>query len=289
MRKTLTPDLKSGVDRIILLLIGCFVLQAAFALITPNQFSAGTHFDFLGFKFSTFTDGFVWNAFSYSLLNESIFVLIMNLIGLHFIGRPVEQDIGFYNFSCLCFISCLSGAFTWGFFHNIESSPLCGFTPVLMSILSFFCFRNQERPITLLLFFLLPLTIKPKFLLLGLLCIELFSFVFVELQGNEGINSSAHLGGLLSGALTYLLFTKGKEFPKFVFRFNMPKSKRKFKANTGKPAHADSTYSVNLSDQHSLQVEVDRILDKITEKGFGSLNSDEKNTLEKAKGLLNKD
>jgi hypothetical protein len=35
-----------------------------------------------------------------------------------------------------------------------------------------------------------------------------------------------------------------------------------------------------------LQKEVDRILDKINDLGFGSLNSDEKKTLEKAKELL---
>jgi hypothetical protein len=35
-----------------------------------------------------------------------------------------------------------------------------------------------------------------------------------------------------------------------------------------------------------LQNEVDRILDKINEAGFGSLTKEEKLTLEKAKGLL---
>jgi hypothetical protein len=35
-----------------------------------------------------------------------------------------------------------------------------------------------------------------------------------------------------------------------------------------------------------MQAEVDRILDKINEQGFGSLTDNEKQTLEKAKGLL---
>jgi hypothetical protein len=37
-----------------------------------------------------------------------------------------------------------------------------------------------------------------------------------------------------------------------------------------------------------VEQEVDRILDKINEKGFGSLNEDEKRTLDKAKSLLGK-
>ena len=35
-----------------------------------------------------------------------------------------------------------------------------------------------------------------------------------------------------------------------------------------------------------MQVEVDRILDKINDQGFGALSEKEKHTLEKAKGLL---
>ena len=51
---------------------------------------------------------------------------------------------------------------------------------------------------------------------------------------------------------------------------------------------SDPSYAVDFSNQHSLQAEVDRILDKINENGFGSLTQDEKNTLDKAKGLLNR-
>ena len=45
---------------------------------------------------------------------------------------------------------------------------------------------------------------------------------------------------------------------------------------------------VELSDQRALQEEVERILDKINDNGFGSLSQKEKNTLDKAKGLLHR-
>ena len=47
-----------------------------------------------------------------------------------------------------------------------------------------------------------------------------------------------------------------------------------------------NTYQVNFSNSAELQREVDRILDKINEFGFGALTQDEKLTLDKAKGLL---
>jgi hypothetical protein len=46
------------------------------------------------------------------------------------------------------------------------------------------------------------------------------------------------------------------------------------------------SYKVNISNPVDLQREVDRILDKINDEGFGSLTNEEKLTLEKAKGLL---
>ena len=47
-------------------------------------------------------------------------------------------------------------------------------------------------------------------------------------------------------------------------------------------------YEVDLSGQNNFQKEVDRILDKINDRGFGSLTGEEKKSLEKAKSFLNK-
>ena len=44
--------------------------------------------------------------------------------------------------------------------------------------------------------------------------------------------------------------------------------------------------SMGRKDRDDLQREVDRILDKINEKGFGALTSEEKHTLDEAKDVL---
>ena len=59
-------------------------------------------------------------------------------------------------------------------------------------------------------------------------------------------------------------------------------------AKQSRKSGAPSDYSVNLDDREMVEQEVDRILDKINDKGFGSLNEDEKRTLDKAKSLLGK-
>jgi hypothetical protein len=48
------------------------------------------------------------------------------------------------------------------------------------------------------------------------------------------------------------------------------------------------SYKVNRTNRDELQVEVDRILDKINESGFGSLNDGEKQTLDRAKDILSR-
>ena len=54
-----------------------------------------------------------------------------------------------------------------------------------------------------------------------------------------------------------------------------------------RPSKVDkSNYKINFSTSDLLQKEVDRILDKINDSGFGSLTEEEKLMLEKAKGLL---
>ena len=48
------------------------------------------------------------------------------------------------------------------------------------------------------------------------------------------------------------------------------------------------SYKVNRGKRNELQIEVDRILDKINATGFGSLTDSEKQTLDRAKDILSR-
>ncbi|MBT5715387.1 MAG: rhomboid family intramembrane serine protease [Opitutae bacterium] len=288
MKKPFSGGLSSAIDKILIFLISCFVLQLFFELIMATDHGSGPLFDYIGFSSRFISSGHVWSIFTYPFLHEGPFHLIINLIGIHFICRAVEQDMGSRNFFWLCALGSLIGAFFWLAF-NYTGRPLTGFTSIVMASITFFCFQYPERPITLLLFFIFPITIKPKFLLLGLLGLELFGFVFWEFRNNEPVNYSSHLGGMLAGAFVYRYLHSGKEFPRFVFvKSNSSTHKEHTNPQSRKKSTLDPGYAVDFSDQQSLQEEVDRILDKINENGFGALTQEEKNTLDKAKGLLNR-
>ena len=120
---------------------------------------------------------------------------------------------------------------------------------------------------------------------MGVLGVEIYGFIFSELQGATGIAHSAHLGGMMSGAFVYSFLKSGRYFPSLVF-----KSSSRFNNKTTRPSKKNKikkpNFKVNLSSSTDIQVEVDRILDKINDQGFGALSEKEKHTLEKAKGLL---
>ena len=289
MKKPFSGGINSIIDRILILLIACFVFQLLVELATGLPHGHGIHFKTLALSAHFFESGYLWTILTYPFLNQGPFMLIMNLIGIHFICRTVEQELGKRNFYWLCALSCLSGGFMWLSLNYQAEQQLCGFTPILMASLTYFCFSNPDRPITLLLFFVLPISIKPRYLLLSLLGIELFGFVFWELRGNLTVNCSAHLGGMLTGAFVYRYLLSGKEFPTFVFvNSRSKKSSGASKLFRKKQSLKNASYAVDFSDQQDLQEEVDRILDKINENGFGALTQEEKNILEKAKGLLNR-
>ena len=268
MKKPFSNGFHSSTDKLIIVLITCFVLQVVFELFTGLAHGNGPHFRLLGFSTLFFEHGHLWTLFTFPLLHQGPLHLIMILLGLHFIGRPIELELGRKNFHWLGFLSLISGAFFWICFHSSDSpaSTLSGASCFVLSSLTFFCFSNSEKPITFLLFFILPVTLKPKFLLIGILCLLLFGFVFSELRNESNQASySSHLGAMLAGAFVYWFILSGRTFPSFV----LGSSIRKNAVSSNKPSFFEKKSGLN-------------------EKGFGALSQDEKITLDKAKGLLNK-
>jgi membrane associated rhomboid family serine protease len=280
MRNNFITHPQGAVDRLIVFLLVFFVLHSIAKLFSPSAFEYT--YKFLSFSPSGLSNFYVWTPLTYCFLHDGVFHLIMNLLGLYFIGKAVEVDVGVINFWYLSIIGSLSGCFIW-FLFNTDGLFLVGSSSIVMSCLSYYCLKNPSSSITLLLFFILPCRIQPKWLLCGILLIESYGFIFNELNGTTEIAHSAHLGGLCGGAIFFLYLRSGRVFP--IFTLNSPGLR--YKKNKSRSVKIDkSNFKINFSDTNDLQFEVDRILDKINDSGFGSLTKKEKSTLEKAKGLL---
>ena len=116
---------------------------------------------------------------------------------------------------------------------------------------------------------------------MGVVGLELYGFIFSELQNTSNIAHSAHLGGMIAGFILSTSFGKSIVLPKFSFKSSKTKSSKQ------KSAVSVTDYSIDSEVTDDLEIQVDKILDKINEKGFGSLTDREKSLLEKAKSLFN--
>ena len=274
---------RSFCDQLIIYLISCFVLQAVLSLF----FGAQLINELIGFSYNNLIKGYLWTFITYASAHDGPLHLILNLLGIHFIGRPVEEFIGNRKFKYLVLSSVLFGAIIWVFFNNSGYQYLVGSSAIVLACLCTFCLLQPNHPITLLLFFILPVRIKPKWVLLGTLGLEIYGFINSEILGNGMIAHSAHLGGMVCGAVIYLVVQGKLVFP---FRFTFNRS-AKGSSQSGHNHHLfkkAKKFRVNFGESVSIKEETDRILDKINEKGFGSLTDSEKETLEKAKKLLGK-
>lgn len=244
--------------------------------------------------------GKVWTIFTYSLMHRDLSHFFFNGIAFFFIGRWVSRQLEPKRYLHLLLGSIFMGGLVWLTLHSllgpeaIRSMPVVGFSAAVTGLLVTTCLIWPHGQITLLLFFVLPVSFKPKTLLYIVLGIEVLGFVFVELAlllgftpmlRDSSIAFSAHLGGALAGYLFYRMLQR----PTPIFESVAKKvsiepakwTKKRTRASTGK-------FKVNLTNRKDLRLEVDRILDKINKEGFQSLNDEEKKVLDDAGDLLKK-
>ncbi len=224
----------------------------------------------------------VWTLLSYSFLHsiQNFLHIIGNMAGLYFLGRVLEPQLGRQSFLILYLGGALAGGLLYLGLHFNSGTVVIGASAAVFALIAFFCLRHPEQPITLLLFFVLPLTIKPKYLLQIAIAISLFGLLFYEL-GSTGssIAHSAHLGGIGFGFL----------FHRYGHRFNFSSLSRKHSVGIelpkwfARPKKPPVRYTVNRPSTNQDKQEVDRILDKISAKGFDALNQKEKDTLHRAR------
>jgi len=290
------PEASQGsiVTTLLVVTIAVFVLQQVLNVFFPGP--SGYDNSFLSEWFALSGENFrqlkVWTVISYGFLHstQGFFHILGNMLGLYFLGRILEPMIGRERFLLIYFGSMLLGGLVYLGLHYNGSIPVVGASAAVFGIMTLFCLMRPEQPITLLLFFIIPITIKPKWLLRILAGVSIGGLLLHELPGNPKyiMAHSAHLGGIIGGLL-YFKFLHARPGNMFGRSTSQPAVELPewFKRRKQSPVTREVTYKVNRSTSRSeLQEEVDRILDKINASGFGSLSDSEKQTLDSAKEIL---
>jgi membrane associated rhomboid family serine protease len=202
-----------------------------------------------------------WTAITYMFLHGGVMHLLFNMLGLFWFGTRVEERLGGAHFAQLYFIAGITGAlFQWVLAPNgAMVGASAGVFGVMMAYAVFW-----------------P---KQVFLIWGVLPMQVWMMValytvwsvFSGAGGSRGgVADYAHLGGY-AGAIVFLWaldrWSPANRWRKRV-RSVKPETERALKQNIDK---------VNLDGVHAIsREEVNRILDKISATGIGSLTVEEK-------------
>ena len=233
--------------------------------------------------------GYVWTLITYTVLHGGVLHLLGNGLGIFLLGRELAPLLGARRFLSVYLAAAAVGGACWLACHFIAGgSLLIGASGCLAALFIVFACFYPDREITFLVFFVLPVTLKPKVLAWILLGVDLLGFLFSELPGGSfdtGIAHSAHLGGMLAGWIYFRYFHANNGWDRApTLSVELPAWLRK---KTALSANSFKT-KVQIKRQTDLRAQVDGILDKINSQGFGALTNEEKRTLDEAKNLLNR-
>lgn len=217
--------------------------------------------------------------------------LVFNGLMLYWFGKEIEGRIGSERFLESFLLSILSGGVIWSCVHFLtnQSVIVVGASAGVFGVLYLFCRYRWHSPMS---FIFIPIQFTGRQLFWVLLGFQMFFFLFGELTGAGGsaTANSAHLGGIL-GAFIYERYLMPRQTLAAFFRaltagratVEAPRWQKRGRATRQKTRNR---FTINTGNSSETKKEVDRILDKINAKGFGSLSEEEKRTLDKAKDLL---
>lgn len=214
--------------------------------------------------------GSVWQPFTYPFLHGGLWHLLMNLLGLALCGPQVEEVLGRRRFLILYFGAGLAGGLGWILMSG--GGAVCvGASGAVFGILGAFGAMFPDRSITLLLFFVLPLTMTARTMVLLLAGVSLLG----SMTGGGTLAHAAHLFGGLAGYLYGRRIRLGAEVGGVGgwWRSIVEKVFARRRRFTVLPMRGQG-----LPDS----AEVDRILDKIGSQGLASLTRRERAFLDRA-------
>jgi membrane associated rhomboid family serine protease len=230
--------------------------------------------------------GFVWQLLTYQFMHGGLLHLLLNCWAIYVFGREVEETLGVKSFLTLYFSSGVIGGLFQGLagvlLGGAYAAPVVGASAGAFGLVAAFATLYPERPLMLLLFFIIPVSMRAKFLLLFSALLTVFGLVFPM----DNIAHAAHLGGMITGLV----------FVRYAIHWNWhwPRLRRARSQPVRPLVHAQRRASApwgqkqggvdeDLPPDEFLSKAVDPILDKISAHGIQSLTERERRILQTAR------
>ena len=237
-------------------------------------------------------DHFFWQLITFQFMHGGPVHLLLNCWMLYVFGRAVEEVLGWRSLLVLYLSSGtlggllqVLGELIWpGHFGG----SVVGASAGVFGLVAAFATLYPERPLTLLLFFIIPVNMRAKYLLLGsvLLAAGGIAFPFGH------IAHAAHLGGMFMG-IAYIRQIVHWQWNWLNFRRPPRRAPsremvRVAAGETGAWSRRPPAAPEELPLEEFISKEVDPILDKISAQGPHSLTERERRVLETARKKMSR-
>lgn len=240
-----------------------------------------------------------WQLLTFQFLHGDLLHLVLNCAMIWMFGRVLEGVLGPVKFFSLYIAGGTVGglfqcALAWSFPTQFNPAVgVVGASAGIFALIATFALLQWEEQITLLLFFIIPFTMRAKYLLLILVLIALLGM----LDRSSKIAHGAHLGGMIGGILFTAIFVQGGVLsgtPPWIIRLKRRRPHRRSRVTVSVgPARSfavepKAVEAVEITRDEFIQREVDPILEKISKSGMHSLTDQELEILQRARRQMDR-
>jgi membrane associated rhomboid family serine protease len=217
-----------------------------------------------------------WTFLTYMFVHAGLLHLLGNMLMLFVFGTAVENRMGSRTF-ILYYLLCGVGAavFSLALSGIMNVSPFLGASGAVLGVALAFAIYWPDAELVI---FPIPVPIRARTLVALLVGLDVF---FSFLTPGDGIAHLAHVGGVLFGYLYFRMQGLSRRSPqpppRAVERVVMVQS------GSAEPEHRTPVTPARPRrrvESDPVAAEVDRVLDKISEKGIASLTPAERRFLD---------
>jgi membrane associated rhomboid family serine protease len=226
----------------------------------------GEPLDLLRLESGKFLQGEYWRLLSYQFLHAGPAHFLVNLLVLWFAGREIEPILGRVQFLWLCLIANVGGGAA-----NLATGsavPVEGFSAAVAAVLSAYATIMPELSTGVSFFHLFPLRFRAKY-------IAFMMVIFAAACMVTGTLAVIGPAGILFGSIFGWVWARRIGFgnPMWFQRVRFERRQREMRIE-------------RMSADDFMRLEIDPILEKISQQGMQSLTRAERRVLEQGREKL---
>src|SRR3989338_1782729 len=246
------------------------IANAVVYLLTITVFTGGWFFQAFSFA-PVLVARQPWTPLTYMFIHAGFLHLAFNMLVLFFFGPAVEERMGGWAFIRYYLLCGLGGAALSFAFVLLTPAPVVGASAAVYGVSLAFAYYWPNTPVYV---FPLPFPVKVKWLVAVLAGLDV---LMAWSRAGDGVAHLAHLGGFLFG----FLYLKGASLLESRSRATQEeRSEAKVQVHpSAEVARHREAPQTRRDREDATQREIDRVLDKISAKGIGSLTAEERRFL----------